>query len=221
MPHPFITPSSQQYADVLWDWDSWLTNVALRQILLEAGDAQAQDEARVRTGLYPELSAEEKGVDPQTVLALLHAKSRDNAGTPMQWDASVHAGFTSDTPWIEVNPNYSAINVQQALADPQSIFAYYRQLIRLPKANPVIVYGTYDLILDAHAEIYAFTRTLDDDRLLIILNFTKNTPVFALPTHIAFAGKELLIRNYAVDSAEDISLLTLRPFEARVYRLLR
>ena len=163
---------------------------------------------------------EQKGVDPQVVMAMIHAKSRDNARTPMQWDAGEHAGFTTGTPWMKVNPNYEAINVAQALADRQSIFAYYRQLIRLRKANPAIVYGTYDLILDAHEQVYAFTRTLDDDRLLVVLNFTPNTPVFALPTHIAFSGKELLISNYAVDLAEDIRLLTLRPFEGRVYRLV-
>jgi oligo-1,6-glucosidase len=138
----------------------------------------------------------------------------------MQWDASAHAGFTTGTPWIRANPNYRAINAEQARADPNSIFAYYQKLIALRKANPVIVYGTYDLILDAHEQIYAFTRTLPDDRLLVILNFTRGTLVFALPSDIAFAGKELLIGNYAVDPVEDIRRLTLRPFEARVYRLL-
>jgi len=164
---------------------------------------------------------EEKGVDPQVVMSMIHARSRDNARTPMQWDAGEHAGFTTGTPWIRVNPNYPTINAAQALADPNSIFAYYQQLIRLRKEHPVIVYGNYDLILDAHAEVYAFTRTLDDERLLVILNFTRNTPVFALPTHIPFSDKELLISNYEVDPAEDIRLLTLRPFEARVYRTLK
>jgi oligo-1,6-glucosidase len=162
---------------------------------------------------------EEKGVDPKTVMAMVHAKSRDNARTPMQWDGSTQAGFTAGTPWIKVNPNHTAINVEQALADPDSIFRYYQKLIQLRKDNPVIVYGKYRLILDAHEEVYAFTRTLADTRLLVILNFTKDKPVFALPTHIPFSGKELLISNYPVDPDEDIRLLTLRPFEARVYRL--
>jgi len=162
---------------------------------------------------------EEKGLDPHVVMALIHAKSRDNARTPMQWDASAHAGFTTGTPWMKVNPNYVAINVQQARADPHSVFAYYQTLIRLRKAHPTIVYGAYDLILDDDPEIYAFTRTLEDDRLLVVLNFRKSTPVFVLPTDVSFADKELLIGNYAVDPAEDIRRLTLRPFEARVYRL--
>jgi oligo-1,6-glucosidase len=162
---------------------------------------------------------QQRGVDPQAVMAMIYAKSRDNARTPMQWDASAQAGFTSGTPWIKVNPNYQSINAKQALADPSSIFFYYQQLIRLRKQHPIVVYGTYDLILESHQQIYAFTRTLQDERLLVMLNFSKDTPVFALPTHITFAKHELLIGNYDIDPAEDIRLLTLRPYEARVYRL--
>ncbi len=162
---------------------------------------------------------EEKGLDPHDVMAMIYAKSRDNARTPMQWDASENAGFTTGTPWIKVNPNYTAINVAQERTEPDSIFHYYQQLIGLRKAHPVIVYGIYDLILDAHEQIYAFTRTSDAERLLVMLNFSRDTPVFALPTHISFDNKELLISNYAVDPAEDIRLLTVRPYEARVYRL--
>ncbi|MCB9079682.1 MAG: alpha-glucosidase [Anaerolineaceae bacterium] len=168
--------------------------------------------------MYHELVTE-GGAAAQDVLAILHAKSRDNARTPVQWDDSPQAGFTTGEPWIKVNPNYTAINVRQALADPNSIFYYYQQLIRLRRENPVIVYGRYDLILDDHEEIYAFTRTLDDDRLLVILNFRETTPLFSLPAEIQFTGQELLISNYAVDPAEAIRSLTLRPFEARVYRL--
>lgn len=163
---------------------------------------------------------EKKGVSPKTVMTMIYAKSRDNARTPMQWDGNAHAGFTTGRPWIDVNPNYTSINVEQALADPNSIFYYYQKLIQLRKDNPVIVYGKYCLILDAHEEVYAFTRTLADSRLLVILNFTGDKPVFALPTHIAFSAKEILISNYPVAPDEDIRLLALRPFEARVYRLL-
>ena len=168
--------------------------------------------------LYKELVGE-KGLNPNEALALIRAKGRDNARTPMQWDASRNAGFTTGTPWLKVNPNYPAINVKQALADNNSVFYYYQKLIRLRKEHPVFVYGAYDLILDDDEAIYAFTRTLETDRLLVILNFTQNAPVFALPPNIAFAGKELLISNYAVDANEDIRQFTLRPYEARVYRL--
>ncbi|MCB9105671.1 MAG: alpha-glucosidase [Anaerolineales bacterium] len=168
--------------------------------------------------MYHELVAEQ-GIAESDILPILHAKSRDNARTPVQWDASPQAGFTSGDPWIKVNPNYKTINVRQALADPNSVFYYYQQLIRLRHEQPVIVYGRYDLILDDHEEIYAFTRTLDDDRLLVILNFREATPVFTLPADIQFTQPELLISNYEVDAAEEIHSLTLRPFEARVYRL--
>ena len=164
-------------------------------------------------------AVEEHGMDREAVMDLVHRRSRDNARTPMQWDASEHAGFTTGTPWIKVNPNYTAINVEQALADPQSIFFYYQQLIRLRKAHPVIVHGRYELILEEDAAIYAFTRTLDADRLLVILNFTAETAAFALPDDLPSAGAELLIANYPVAGLEDIRELALRPYEARVYRL--
>jgi oligo-1,6-glucosidase len=167
---------------------------------------------------YQEL-VEERGMDPQEVMALIHRKSRDNARTPMQWDDSPNAGFTTGSPWIKVNPNYREINAAQALADPQSIFYYYQQLIQLRKANPVMVYGRYDLILDDHPEIYAFTRRLEEDRLLVILNFTANRPVFTLPEDLPWENPALLIANYPVAAAKDIRPLMLRPFEARVYRL--
>jgi oligo-1,6-glucosidase len=168
--------------------------------------------------MYKE-AVEEKGVDPQVALKVVHAKSRDNARTPMQWDSTEQAGFTSGTPWIKVSPNYREINVADALADPNSVFHYYKKLIQLRKENPVIVYGTYDLILDSHEEIYAFTRTLEEERLLVILNFSGNTPVFHLPENISFVSTELLISNYEVNPHEDIHQISLRPYEARVYRL--
>ncbi len=161
----------------------------------------------------------DRGIDPDTVMAGIHAKSRDNARTPMQWDDSPNAGFTTGTPWIAVNPNYPQINVGAALADPNSVFHYYKKLIRLRKENPVVVHGRYDLLLEAHTEIYAFTRTHGPDRLLVILNFTANQPVFALPSDVEYSSTDLMIANYEVDAAEDIALLTLRPYEARIYRL--
>ena len=188
-----------------------MTNVAFESI---------NDYRDVETlNMYKEM-VEEKGVDPDDMLKIFHAKSRDNARTPVQWDSSDQAGFTAGTPWIKVNPNYKEVNVAQALADPDSVFHYYKKLIRLRKENPIMVYGNYDLILDNHEDIYAFTRTLENDRLLVILNFSENTPEFNLPENITFSSSELLISNYKVDSSDDIHKITLRPYEARVYRLL-
>ena len=198
-----------------------MTNVAFESI---------EDYRDVATrNMYRE-AVEERGFDPEDVLKEVHAKSRDNARTPMQWDASEHAGFTADTPWIKVNPNHQEINVEQALADPDSVFYYYQKLIRLRREHPVIVYGSYGLLLPEHKrstpqsgsvdeDIYAFTRTWDAERLLVILNASRNSPVFNLPEDISFTSAQLLISNYKVSPEEDINEITLRPFEARVYRL--
>ena len=122
-------------------------------------------------------------------------------------------------PGSGVNPNYAQINVAQALADPDSVFHYYRQLIRLRRENPVIVYGSYELILEDDPAIYAYTRTYADDRLLVILNFSPGQPTLTLPAEIPAAGHELLIGNYAAVETEGPGPMTLRPYEARVYRL--
>jgi oligo-1,6-glucosidase len=162
---------------------------------------------------------EKQGLERQTVMEILYQKSRDNARTPLQWDDSENAGFTSGTPWIKVNPNYKEINIRQAQADSGSIFHYYRRLIQLRKANPVPVYGTYDLILADHEQIYAFTRRLADEWLLVLLNFTAEESHFVLPAHLTYRRQALLIANYEVDATAEIDRVTLRPYEARVYRL--
>jgi oligo-1,6-glucosidase len=168
--------------------------------------------------MYREL-VEGRGMSSESVMAMIHATSRDNARTPMQWDDGPEAGFSTSEPWIKVNPNYTAINVEQALADPNSIFYYYQKLIRLRKEHPIIVYGTYDLILEDDEQIYAFTRTVADEQLLVMLNIKGETAVFTLPAHLDASHPELLISNYDVDPDEDINQLTLQPYEARVYRL--
>jgi oligo-1,6-glucosidase len=187
-----------------------MTNVSFTSI---------EDYRDIETRNFYREFVEDNNGDPKAAMAIIHAKSRDNARTPMQWDASPYAGFTSGTPWIQVNPNYTAINVERDRTDSNSIFAYYQELIRLRKANAIVIYGTYNLILDDDPAIYAFTRTLNDDCLLVILNFTANTPVFVLPDDLPAGNPVLLIANYPTDGEEDIRQLTLRPFEARVYRL--
>lgn len=161
----------------------------------------------------------EKKVDPAVVLAKIARKGRDNARTPMQWDASPQAGFSSHTPWIKVNPNFTRINVEQAQKQEDSILHYYQKLIRLRQENPVMVYGSYDLILAEHEQIYAFTRTLADERLLVMLNFSQENPVFTLPDEIHFTKSQIVIGNYPIDPLENMHQLRLRPYEARVYRL--
>ena len=187
-----------------------MTNVAFETI---------EDYRDVETlNMYHEL-VEEKGANPQALLKVINAKSRDNARTPMQWTDEENAGFTSGTPWIKINPNYKEINVKRTLADSNSIFYYYKRLIELRKQNAAILYGSYELILEDDKNIYAFTRALDNDRLLVILNFTGEKCVFALPENISYSNAELLIANYDVNPAEDIRCFDLHSYEARVYRL--
>jgi oligo-1,6-glucosidase len=181
--------------------------------------AAIEDYRDVETLNFYRESVAEKGLSPEAALALIQPRSRDNARTPMQWEASANAGFTTGVPWIKVNPNYTEINAAQALGDPASIFHYYRRLIRLRRENPVIVHGRYDLLLPDHPQIYAFTRALDGDRLLVLLNFSREPAEFSLPAEVAFERAALLIANYAVDPAESPRRVALRPWEARVYRL--
>jgi oligo-1,6-glucosidase len=161
----------------------------------------------------------EGGQDAAKVMESIYVKGRDNARTPMHWDDSENAGFTTGTPWLKMNPNFTEINAKYALEDSNSIYYYYQKLIKLRKEHDIIVYGNYDLILDEHEEIYAYTRTLGEEKLLVVLNFFSDTPEFKLPEGIQYSTKQLLISNYEVNENPDIHSFSLRPYEARVYLL--
>lgn len=154
-------------------------------------------------------------VDPDTMMRYLHYKSRDNARTPMQWNTKENAGFTTGTPWIAVNPNYKTINAEEQLQNPNSVFHYYQKLIQLRKEHDIIVYGHYALLLPDDEEIYAYTREWEGRELLVICNFSQNTPTFAVPEAFTADNSQLLIANYDCEALT--STLTLRPYEARVY----
>ena len=140
-------------------------------------------------------------------------KSRDNARTPMQWDASENAGFTTGTPWIAVNPNYKKINVADQLKREDSVFHYYQKLIRLRKENEIIVYGNYELLLPEDENIFAYTRTLDNQKLLVVCNFSKSEQKFDFS---GYENAKVLISNYNRDAREDG---ILKPYEATVLLL--
>ncbi|OXL86043.1 glucohydrolase [Paenibacillus sp. SSG-1] len=159
----------------------------------------------------------DQGVPEEQVMQAIWKKSRDNARTPMQWTNGEHAGFTRGTPWIEVNSNYPLINVEDAIKDPNSIYHYYKKLIALRKQHEVIVYGEYKLLLPLDKELYVYTRTLEDQCLLVILNFFGGEPVLKLPAELVPEAKQLLISNYPIKGEEDLGNLKLRPYEARVY----
>lgn len=162
----------------------------------------------------------EGGEDADLWMQRIYAKGRDNARTPMQWNTDTHAGFTTGTPWIAVNPNYTDINVEEARRNPDSIYHYYRRLIALRKQNPVVVYGKYDLILEDHPQIYAYTRKLEDVCWLVMNNFSAREADFVLPDSLTSAGTaQLVIGNYKAGKAQSVRELTLQPFECRVYSL--
>ena len=140
-------------------------------------------------------------------------KSRDNARTPMQWDASENAGFTTGTPWIAVNPNYKKINVEDQLKREDSVFHYYQKLIRLRKENEIIVYGNYELLLPEDENIFAYTRTLDNQKLLVVCNFSKSEQRFDFS---GYENAKVLISNYNRDARKDG---ILKPYEATVLLL--
>lgn len=164
-----------------------------------------------------------KGHKAEDIMESIYAKGRDNARTPMQWDAGPQAGFTTGTPWLAVNPNYREINAEQALNDPNSVFHYYRALIQLRKKHDIIVYGDYKLLNEKDEKVYAYMRSLGDERLLVILNFYEEPAQFRLEEQIGCETHELLIGNYDVPAAsggaEDFRKIDLRPYEARVYKL--
>jgi oligo-1,6-glucosidase len=137
--------------------------------------------------------------------------SRDHARTPMQWNQSEHAGFSTTTPWIEVNENYMDINVSKNATDENSILSYYQQIIALRKKFPVIVYGDYQDIGYHHPRMYCYSRSDEVNQLLVVCNFSKKP--LKLPNIVQFEGMELLLCN---ESSHPQSRL-LKPYEARVY----
>ena len=148
----------------------------------------------------------------EDMMAAISYKGRDNARTPMQWDDSAYAGFSTATPWIMVNPNYTKINAKDQINREDSVFKYYQKLIKLRHESELIVYGTYDLILDDDKDIYAYIRTLGDEKLIVYCNFSENTRKVEIPEE--FVNKKVLISNYS--DAKANQKITLRPYEAIV-----
>lgn len=148
----------------------------------------------------------------EDMMAAIGYKGRDNARTPMQWDDSAYAGFSTANPWIMVNPNYTKINARDQVNREDSVFKYYQKLIKLRHESELIVYGTYDLILDDDKDIYAYIRTLGDEKLIVYCNFSENTREVELPEE--FTNGKVLISNYI--DAKVNHKITLRPYEAIV-----
>ncbi len=162
---------------------------------------------------YKELTTKEN-IPAKTVMGYIKAVGRDNARTPMQWDASDNGGFTSGTPWLQVNKNYKTINAAAQVNDPDSVFAYYKKLIALRHTNEVMVNGVYDVLIPDHPQIYAYTRTLGEKALLVLCNDSEKEVRVPAEIEEKIAGAQgILIQNY-----KDVKAGVLRPYEAAVYQ---
>ena len=157
---------------------------------------------------YQQYVTDHKLVDAETMLRCFDTIARDNARTPVQWDASANAGFTTGTPWIKVNPNYTEINAEAALADPNSVFYYYQKLISLRHTTPIIVYGTFRPLLPDSEVLYAYEREMDGKVLTVAANWTDREQECTLFDDLE--GEEL-ISNY-----DSHKTGILQPYEARV-----
>ncbi|HEX3021907.1 MAG TPA: alpha-glucosidase, partial [Lachnospiraceae bacterium] len=156
-----------------------------------------------------------KGYKESDILNSIYVKGRDNARTPMQWDNGKNAGFTSGTPWLEVNQNYTEINVQACLADKDSIFYHYRKLIHLRKNHESIVYGTYKMVDADNPNVFAYERELGEERILVVCNFYEKEATFSYED---IRVQSILISNYE-DSPKDLKDLVLRPYESIMFQL--
>lgn len=155
------------------------------------------------------------GYPEEEIMKSLCVKSRDNARTPMQWDNGPGAGFTEGTPWCRVNPNYTKINAEEALKDQNSIFYYYKKLIRLRKEEPILIYGTFELLCPEDEHVFAYAREWKGKKWLVVGNFYEKSARFDYP------GKgRVLLSNYERESETRLEQMKLRPYEAAIYEII-
>ncbi|EJQ54504.1 alpha,alpha-phosphotrehalase [Bacillus cereus BAG6X1-2] len=162
---------------------------------------------------------QEEGLSKEEIIGILKQKSRDNSRTPMQWNEEENSGFTTSIPWISVAENFKEINVEKALEDRESVFYHYKKLIELRKKYDVITEGKYDVLDGNHPKIWAYTRTVKNEVLLVVSNFYGEEVTYSVPEDVQLdeMKQEVLLSNYK-DSSMDINNLILRPYESIVYR---
>lgn len=160
-----------------------------------------------------------EGVSHEDIMGIIWASSRDNARTPMQWSSEKNAGFSSELPWIGVNPNFAEINVEDQLQDEHSIYHFYKKMIQLKKSHDVFTYGTYDLLLPYHPEIYAYSRTLGDDQVIVLSNLSTKKVEVSHVSDMPFEYSRLLLANREIVSHDAKMHLELAPYETRIYQM--
>lgn len=182
-----------------------MTNVQFEE-LTDYDDIQSVNRARQMM---------KEGTPREEAMNYIYASSRDNVRTPMQWNSQPEAGFTTGTPWLGVNPNYADINVAESLKDPNSIYHFYKEMIALRRDNEALIYGSYELVLPLHKQVYAYKRQGNSETYLVVVNvFNDSAEVDLTP----FDLKELVLTNYEVPNSLEKDI-QLRPYEARLYRL--
>lgn len=158
---------------------------------------------------YKKALSEKKDMD--AFMRDLNFTSRDNGRTPMQWDTSTNAGFTTGTPWLPVNENHKEINVAAQENNPNSVLNHFKKMVKLRKDNEVLVYGAYKLLDENNEEVYAYTRTLDGKKMLVLLNFTNHES--SISVNEAKKIESILINNYS-DLINKNGKITLKPYQS-------
>lgn len=159
----------------------------------------------------------EAGMCEKTVLEILSNTSRDNARTPMQWDDSLNAGFTTGKPWLKVNSNYKNINVQSQIKDENSIYNHYKKLISLKKNSKTLTHGEFKLVLEDDKHVFAYLRELDNERYLILSNLSENEKKLNL-SEFNIKNEDIVLSNYKIIE-KDLKEFIVRPFESVVYKI--
>jgi oligo-1,6-glucosidase len=157
-------------------------------------------------------------VDLAALLVAMNRKSRDQARTPVQWDASANAGFSAGTPWIAVNPDHVDVNAAAQIGQPGSVFEHYRRLTALRHADPVVTDGTFELLLPEHPAIWAFLRSGPDAELLVAANFSAEPVSAALPVEAGWRDAEVVLASHPDRSPRQLPELALAPWESAVWR---
>ena len=160
-----------------------------------------------------------KGFSTKDTLELLRLKSRDNARTPMQWSTEKNAGFSEAESWIAVNDNYKTINAEASVKDPKSVFSYYKKLVQLRHEVSVITDGVYKLLDADNEKVYTYLRKNEDETLLVICNFTKETIDYPVGDFVEATQGTLLISNYADAPQQYADAIELKPYGAYVYEI--
>jgi oligo-1,6-glucosidase len=171
---------------------------------------------------YQEVAARaqsgQQGADLDALVKIMGRTSRDQGRTPVQWDASPGAGFTTGTPWIGINPDHTEVNAAAEVGEPGSVFEYYRQLIELRHADPVVTDGDFELLLPDHPAIWAFLRTTPDAQLLVAANFSTEVVTQHLDLDADWSGATVVLSSLPADAPAPLPDLKLRPWEAVIWR---